>query len=227
LKAGLSPAKGCPSKRGRPPFPELLIFRIVVLKHFYQLSDDEMAFQLYDRLIFRNFVGLRESDRVPDSKIIWLLKNGLASSGVLLDLFAAFGAHLEVLAYWDQKGQLIDASIQEVQEPRSLAPETEAFKAEHDTDGTFTKKGFGYKNHVSIDERFGFVRRYGVSETSLQVFEDVFDESRTVSNLYADSPYRGGSIEGFVEEKFLTDKGQHRAYRRKPLNGHQKHHFFV
>jgi IS5 family transposase len=67
-----------------------------------QLSDDEMAFQLYDRLSFRQFVGLRELDRFPDSKTIGLFKNGLAASG----------AHLEVLGYRAQKGQLIDASIQ-------------------------------------------------------------------------------------------------------------------
>ena len=108
---------------GRPPFPELLMFRIVVLQHFYQLSDDEMAFQLYDRLSFRQFVGLKESDRVPDSKTIWLFKNGLAASGALL----------EVLGY-AQKGQRIDASIQEVRKPPSLDPEdseTEAGKAQN------------------------------------------------------------------------------------------------
>ena len=203
-----------------------------MLQHFYQLSDDEMEFQLYDRLSFRQFVGLRESDRVPDSKTIWLFKNGLAASGALPDLFAAFGTHLEVLGYRAHKGQLIDASIQEVRKPRSLDPEdseTEAPKAQHDTDATFTKKGnktyFGYKNHVSVDERFGFVRCYGVSEASLhesQAFEDVFDASNTGSNLYADSAYRGGSIDGFVEEKLLTDKRQHRAYRGNPLKGDQK-----
>ncbi|MBY0264387.1 MAG: transposase [Holosporales bacterium] len=29
-------------------------------------------------------------------------------------------------------------------------------------------------------------------------------------------------IDKFVEEKLLTDKRQHRAYRGKPLNGYQK-----
>ena len=123
-KAGLSPAKRCPSKGSRPPFPELFMFRMVVLQNSYQLLDNEMAFQLYDRLSFRQFVGLRESDRVPDSKIIWLFKNGLAASG----------AHLEVLAYWAQKGHLMDVSVQRVRKPTSLAPEdyeTEAGKAQN------------------------------------------------------------------------------------------------
>jgi len=188
----------------------------MTLQKIYPISHDEMEFQLYDRLSFRQFVGLRESDRVPDSKTIWLFKNGLASSGARPDLFASFGAHLEVLRCRAQKGHLIDASIQEVPKPRSLVPEdyeTEAAKAQHDTDATFTKKGnkryFGYKNHVSVDERFGFVSLYGVSEPLLhesQAFQNVFDASNTGSNLYADSAYRGGLMDRFVEEKLLTDK---------------------
>jgi len=95
----------------------------MTLKKIDYLSDDEMAFQLYDRLSFRQFVGLRALDRFADSKTIWLFKNGLAASGALPDLFAAFGAYLEVLGCRAQKGHLIDASIQQVRKPRSLAPE--------------------------------------------------------------------------------------------------------
>ena len=84
----------------------------MTLKKIDYLSDDEMAFQLYDRLSFRQFVGLRALDRFADSKTIWLFKNGLAASRALL----------EVLGY-AQKGQPIDASIQEVRKPRSLDPE--------------------------------------------------------------------------------------------------------
>ena len=95
----------------------------MTFEKIYQLLDDEMAFQLYDRLSFRQFVRLRESYRVPDSKTIWLFKNGLVASGALPDLFSAFGAHLEVLGCRAQKGQFIDVSIQQVRKPRSLAPE--------------------------------------------------------------------------------------------------------
>ena len=105
------------------------------------------------------------------------------------------GAHLEFLGLpGAQKGQLIDARIQEAPKKRSLAPEddeTDAAKAQHDTDATFTKKG--YKNHVSINERFGFARCYRVSQTLLhesQTVEEVFDERNTDFNLYANNPSR-------------------------------------
>ena len=108
----------------------------------------------------------------------WLIKNGLAASG----------AHLEGLGLLRSKRSPDGCKRPKVRKPRSWDPEdyeTEAGKAQNDTDATFTKKGnktyFGYKNHVSVDERFGFVRRYGVSETSLhesQVFEGLTQATR-------------------------------------------------
>ena len=229
LQAGLSRLDRDTSKGGRPPFDALMMFRIVVLQHFYQVSDDDMEFQLHDRLSFRQFAGLAPSDRTPDSKTIWLFKNELAKTQALEVLFDAFGKHVESLGYRASKGQLIDASIQEVRKPRSMKPEayeTPAALAQKDEDATFTKKGgktyFGYKNHVSVDEKFGFVRKYVATTASphdSQLFHEVFDEANTGSNLYADSAYRGGEIDAFVEKKALTDRRQHRAYRNKPLTG--------
>ena len=99
LQAGLSRLDRDTSKGGRPPFDALMMFRIVVLQHFYQVSDDDMEFQLHDRLSFRQFAGLAPSDRTPDSKTIWLFKNELAKTQALEVLFDAFGKHVESLGY--------------------------------------------------------------------------------------------------------------------------------
>jgi hypothetical protein len=94
-----------------------------VLKHFYQLSDDEMEFQLDHCLSFHQFVDLRESDRVPDSKTIWLFKNGLAASGGFAGFVCCLWGAPGVLGVTGvtQKGQLIDARIQEIPKKRTLS----------------------------------------------------------------------------------------------------------
>jgi transposase, IS5 family len=51
-------------KGGRPSYDSVLMFRILVLQELYQLSDDEMEFQLYDRLSFQKFVGIRDEPRI-------------------------------------------------------------------------------------------------------------------------------------------------------------------
>nr|WP_310144721.1 transposase [Burkholderia ambifaria] len=51
---------------GRPPFPTELMVRVLVVQQLYNLSDEQMEFQLLDRLSFQRFVGLRQSSQAPD-----------------------------------------------------------------------------------------------------------------------------------------------------------------
>jgi len=44
------------------------MFKILVLKKYYNLSDEQTEAQISDRLSFRDFLGLNFSDRVPDAK---------------------------------------------------------------------------------------------------------------------------------------------------------------
>lgn len=221
-----------PKKGGRPPFSPLVMFKIIVLQSYYQLSDDDMEFQLYDRLSFRQFVGLCDDDKIPDAKTIWFFKEQLSEANAMKKLFEVFGEHLASLGLQARGGQIIDASIQEVRKPRSRdegAYETDAAKAQHDDEADFTKKNqksyFGYKNHINMDKRHKLIRSYEATPASphdSQYFEAVFDEENTGSDIYADSAYRGGKCDALVNGKALRDKRQHRAYRNKPLTGHQE-----
>ena len=52
-----------PLGQGRRPFDPVLMFRIAILQHFYDLSHDAMEFQLRDRQSFREFVGYTNTPR--------------------------------------------------------------------------------------------------------------------------------------------------------------------
>ena len=69
------------SAAGRKPWDEVLIFKVLVLHALYNLSDDQMEYQLRDRLSFMHFVGLGLEDAVPDAKTLWLCREALAKSG--------------------------------------------------------------------------------------------------------------------------------------------------
>lgn len=56
------------SKGGRPPFPVVVMFKILVLQALYNLSDDQAEFVIQDRLSFMRFLGLSLSEKAPDSK---------------------------------------------------------------------------------------------------------------------------------------------------------------
>ena len=44
--------------------------RVLVVQQLYNLSDEQMEFQLLDRLGFQRFVGLRQSSQAPDRTTI-------------------------------------------------------------------------------------------------------------------------------------------------------------
>ena len=71
------------SGAGRKPWDEVLIFKVMVLQALYNLSDDQMEYQLRDRLSFMRFVGLGLEDtasiasgemttRLPGFRFSWV-----------------------------------------------------------------------------------------------------------------------------------------------------------
>ena len=53
---------------GPKPYDPLLMFKILVLQRYYNLSDGQIEYQILDRLSFCRFLGLSLNDRVPDEK---------------------------------------------------------------------------------------------------------------------------------------------------------------
>lgn len=217
---------------GRPPLDEVMMFKILILQRLYQLSDDAMEFQLYDRKSFLTFVGIQDGDTIPDAKTIWSFRNALAQASLDQELFKTFDTLLQQQGYHARSGQLLDAEIIEVRRPRSQKDEdyeTAAAKAQVDRDASYSKKRnetyFGYKNHVNIDRRHKFVRVYNVETAAphdSQFFEPLLDPTNSSLDLWADSAYKSREIDGICEEKAYRNRIHQRSYRNKPLNGHQK-----
>src|SRR3954451_10172481 len=82
---------------GRKPWDEIVIFKTLVLQALYNLSDDQIEYQIRDRLSFMRFLGLGLEDRGPDATTVWLYREKLAQAGLVEALFDAFDAHLKTL----------------------------------------------------------------------------------------------------------------------------------
>ena len=57
-----------------------MIVRILLIQQLFNLSDEQMEFQLLDCLSFLRFVGLRDSRQIPDRTAIWVFKERLIAS---------------------------------------------------------------------------------------------------------------------------------------------------
>ena len=91
--------------------PTELMVRVLVVQQLYNLSDEQMEFQLLDRLSFRRFVGLRQSSQAPDRTTIWTFKERLIKAGGGEKIFEAVNRQLDCHGYIARGGQMIDASI--------------------------------------------------------------------------------------------------------------------
>ncbi len=216
------------SPAGRKPWDALVMFKAIVLCALYNLSDDQVEYQLRDRLSFMRFLGLGLEDRVPDAKTVWLYREHLAQAGVIEALFDAFDGSLKKRGYLAMGGQIIDASIVPVPQQRNSRDENARIKdgetpegwekqpakrRQKDTDARWTKKHgkshYGYKNHVNVDRRHKLVRRYQVTDAAVhdsQVVEDILDADNTASDVWADSAYRSAEIEAKLGEKGLKSR---------------------
>ena len=196
-------------KGGRPPFDYLLMFQILILQRYYNLSDDQTEYQILDRMSFMRFLGLKISDKVPDSKTIWLFREKLTKRGLIEKLFEIFLQSVEKEGLILHEGSIIDASFVEVPKQRNSREENEKIKAgkppvdwsenkkeQKDVDARWTKKNnerfYGYKEHVKTDSKSKLITKYGVTSAEVhdwQMLETLLDESDEGKVLNADSAY--------------------------------------
>ena len=154
---------------GPKPYDPLLMFKILILQRYYNLSDQQAEYQILDRLSFCRFLGITLNDRVPDEKTIWDFRDRLIKKELDKELFELFKQLLEKHNLIAHESKLIDASFLEAPKQRNKRKENIEIKQgntpkqwdenpnkkrQKDVDARWTKKNnethFGYKNHVKV-----------------------------------------------------------------------------
>ena len=75
------------------------MFEAIVLCALYNLSDDQVEYQIRDRLSFVRFLGLGLEDKVPNAKTVWLYREQLAEAGMIATVFENFDSYLKDRGY--------------------------------------------------------------------------------------------------------------------------------
>jgi len=232
------------SAAGARPYDVVLLFKTVLLKRLYHLSDEQAEYQTNDRLSFREFLGLSSGDRVPDSRTIWAFQERLGRLRLEEELFELFKSHLCALGLLVNEGRIVDASFVEVPRQRNTRQENEAIKAgqgaqlwtgqprkrsQKDTDARWTKKNntthYGYKDHAKIDSASKLIVSYEATSAEVhdsQKLDALTGEEDRNQPLHADSAYASEESEKMLKGKGITAQINERAYRNKPLTDEQK-----
>jgi IS5 family transposase len=230
------------SNAGAKSYDVVLMFKSLIIQSLYNLSDEELEYQMLDRWTFMRFLGVGPGDRVPDAKTIWLFREQLKEAGLVEELFKMFDRHLQVSGYVARKGQIVDASIVSVPKQRNTREENalikegsepedwnEAKRRQKDTEARWLKKNgknyYGYKNHVNVDVKHKLIRGYAVTDASVhdsQVFGDLLHEGNRSKDVYGDSAYRSEEILEMLKGQGYREHLQRKGYRHRKLTDWEK-----
>lgn len=234
-----------PSKGGRPAYDYVLMFKILILQRYYNLSDDSIEYAILDRLSFMRFLGLGINDPVPDAKTIWLFRDKLTQGGMVEKLFGQLDKQLDKDGIMVHAGKLVDASIVEVPVQRNSREENKDIKEgqvpedwkenenklrQKDTDAQWvTHNGvdyFGYKDHIKADEKTLLITGYQVTSANVhdsEVLEGLLNKTEDGGqSLHADSAYRSEGIEKMLRKKNMVSRIHEKGYRGHPLTARQR-----
>lgn len=230
-------------KGGRPPYDYVVMFKILILQRYYNLSDDQTEYQINDRMSFMRFLNFTIADDIPDSKTIWNFREQITDLEIVESLFNLFLDELKKLNLIVNEGKIVDASFIEVPKQRNTREENKTIKegkvpeefeknphkkAQKDVDARWTQKNninyFGYKNHIKTDAGSKIMIKYIVTDASVhdsQATDDLLDENDKNEDFYGDSAYTGESQEAIIANKEMINKACEKGYKNKPLTEEQ------
>ncbi|AUH49359.1 IS5/IS1182 family transposase [Chromobacterium sp. ATCC 53434] len=222
---------------GRPPFPTETMVRILVLKRLYNLSDEQMEYQLLDRMSYQRFCGLGQAVNIPDRTTIWTFENRIGETGARA-LFDGVSAQLLKQGYIARGGQIIDATLVPAPKQHNSSDEKmlldqgatpadwkPAKRRQKDQDASWTKKHgksyFGYKLSVNVDNKYKLIRKFKTDTASThdsQHFDNVFDTSNTSRDVYADRGYPSEARGAQLAQDRFRNRIQRKGHANKPLS---------
>lgn len=226
---------------GRPPFPTETMVRILVLKRLYNLSDEQMEYQLLDRMSYKRFCGLAQATNIPDRTTVWTFENRIGEAGAKA-IFDGVTSQLLKKGFIARGGQIIDATLvpapkQHFTKDDKAMLKEEALPADwkpakrrqKDLDATWTKKHgkshHGYKLSVNVDKKHKFIRKIVTDTASThdsQHFDAVIDPANTSRDVYADRGYPSEEREAWLKANGYRNRIQRKGHRNKPLSETQR-----
>ncbi len=226
---------------GRPPYPTETMVQILVLKRLYKLSDEQMEYQLLDRMSYKHFCGLASATNIPDRTTVWTFENRIGEAGVKA-LFDGVSAQLLQKGFIAHGGQISDATLVPAPKQHNSRGENAlieqgampagwkpAKRRRKDIDATWAKKHgkshFGYKLFISVDNKHKIIRKIETDTTSThdsQHFDNVFDRANTSRDVYPDRGYPSAEREAWLKENGFRNQIQRQSHRNKPLSDCQQ-----
>jgi transposase, IS5 family len=207
-----------PARTGRPPFELELMLRIHCLQQWFGLSDLAAEESLFEVAMYREFVGISGTDKIPDRVSILRFRHLLERHELSPRILQVVNDKLSVHGLLLKTGTVVDATL--IAAPSS----TKNSKGARDPEMHQTKKAnqwhFGMKAHIGVDAESGLV--HTVIGTAANV-NDVTQGNGLLHGqeevVFADAGYQGAQKRPEstgVDWQVAMRPGKRRAIRHTP-----------
>ena len=183
--------------QGRPQSDLKVLLKMLCLQTWYNLSDEAVEDQSMDRLSFREFLNLQETQDPIDATTICKFRKLLTEHKLMTKIQEVFTERLVLEGIILKEGSCIDATIMKT------ASSTKNKEKKRDQEMRSTKKGnnyyFGAKAHVSTDQKTKLIKKVRVTPANVSdsnVFEQFLEKE---------------------ERMVLADKGYFKKERKRKL----------
>ena len=235
----LTPDEMRKSSAGWKPVDAIVLFRMLVLQALNNLSDEQVEYQVGDRLSFTRFLRLGIEDRIPDGTTLWLFREKLAKADLIEKLFDRFDQHLGAQGHRSRWADRrchhragADSATRARRTRRSSAARrprigrrsrrrTDRRTRMHAGPRSTARSFYGYKNHVNADAKHKLIRRYEVSDAAVhdsQKLDGLLNKGNTSRDVFADSAYRSTETEATLKARGFKSRIHVRAARSHPLS---------
>ncbi|MDP2947469.1 MAG: IS5 family transposase [Nanoarchaeota archaeon] len=164
------------------------------MQGWYGLSDEELEFQINDRLSFQQFLGF--PNFIPDYSTIWRFREELADGNLTDKIWNELQRQINEKNISIEKGVIQDATFI-IAEPgktdSGMNNRGQMSKTSRNRDGSWTKKGkksyFGYKAHTKMRRGSKIIEELAV--TTARIHDGKIDLASSDDIIYRDKGYAG------------------------------------
>lgn len=208
--------------RGEAAYPPLMMFKLLLLQRWYDLSDPAMEEAVADRLSFRRFAGLALEDETPDHATIWRFRERLVKDNLIDPLMAELARQMDRKGVILRHGTLIDATMVTSAARRPRVKETPISpvdpEARFGANNESRRFEFGYKAHIAVDAGSNLVRAVRTTPANVQ---EIVEAPGLVQGdeaaVYADRGYDANRLHRHLAERGITDGVMRRRRQGRPL----------
>src|SRR3989344_2407824 len=182
------------SSIGRPSFDRKLMIKCLFLQSWYTISDEELEYQIYNRLDFQSFLGFPQT--IPDYSTVWNFREELTGDDVIEKIWDEQKQQIAKHNLKVKEGKIQDASFIEADPGKKnsgMEGRGREAKTSRSKDGSWTKKNgqshFGFKAHTLMQKGSKIIEEVAV--TTAKTHDNKIDLAGENDVVYRDRGYSG------------------------------------